>query len=271
MQRHKMRYWNLTTLVQVKKLVIKSQSWHNDNGQPFLRLPNFLRTRFKMRLLPQPLKWATLCFALTELTTLVTAHTSTYAKCQLPTRNPLSSCPKNTILVSSNDTRAHFTTIQSAILSLPNDNSPRTILILPGTYNEQVNITRAGPLTLLGQTANPSEQSKNTVVVSFSSANVNASYTDNAFTSVLTVAPTLEASLTGSGPTGYPVPNGTVYGNVDFRVYNIDFRNVFSETSVGPSLAVSVSRANAGFYYSGFYSYQDTVCLHSSRSKRRVD
>jgi hypothetical protein len=96
--------------------------------------------------------------------------------------------------------------------------------------------------------------------VSFSSANVNASYTDNAFTSVLTVAPTLEASLTGSGPTGYPVPNGTVYGNVDFRVYNIDFVNAFAERSVGPSLAVSISRANAGFYQAGFYSYQDTVC-----------
>jgi hypothetical protein len=27
----------------------------------------------------------------------------------------------------------------------------------------------------------------------------------------------------------------------------------------GPSLALSISRANGGFYYTGFYSYQDTV------------
>jgi hypothetical protein len=78
---------------------------------------------------------------------------------------------------------------------------------------------------------------------------------------VLTVAPNLNASLTGSGPTGFPVPEDTPFGTVDFRVYNIDFRNVYSDFSAGPSLAVSVSRANAGFYYSGFYSYQDTVSL----------
>jgi hypothetical protein len=65
--------------------------------------------------------------------------------------------------------------------------------------------------------------------------------------------------LTGSGNTGYPVPADTPFGCIDFRVYNIDFRNVATEISAGPSLAVSISRANAGFYFSGFYSYQDTV------------
>ncbi|EPE30784.1 Pectin lyase-like protein [Glarea lozoyensis ATCC 20868] len=207
------------------------------------------------------LNWPALLLALTKFATLATAHPSGLTKCQLPTRNPLSSCPKNTILVSSSDKRAHFTTIQSAILSLPDDHSSQTILILPGNYTEQLNVTRRGPLTLIGQTSKPTSQSSNTVTVLFSAANVQASYTDNAFTSVLTVSPTLEASLTGSGPTGYAVPNNTVYGNTDFRVYNINFRNVFSEASVGPSLAVSVSRANAGFYYSGFYSYQDTVYI----------
>jgi pectinesterase len=84
-------------------------------------------------------------------------------------------------------------------------------------------------------------------------------YTDNAFTSVLTVAPNLNASLTGSGNTGFPVPADTPFGCTDFRVYNIDFRNVYSEASARLSLAVSVSRANARFYFSGFFSYQDTV------------
>ena len=28
----------------------------------------------------------------------------------------------------------------------------------------------------------------------------------------------------------------------------------------GPSLALSISYANGGFYHTGFYSYQDTVC-----------
>lgn len=177
----------------------------------------------------------------------------------------LSSCPAKTIIVSNNSSssaikrKADFTSIQSAILSLPHDNSSATILILAGDYTEQLNITRPGPVTLLGETTNPTNASKNQVTVYWSAAN-SATYLDNAFTSVLTVAPTQNASLTGSGPTGWPIPAGTPYGNSDFRVYNIDFRNVFSEYSAGPSLAVSVSYANAGFYYSGFYSYQDTVC-----------
>lgn len=175
----------------------------------------------------------------------------------------LSACPHNTIIVSNDNSstspkHAHFTSIQSAILSLPHDNSSATILIRAGSYTEQLNITRPGPVTLLGETSHAKNASENQVTVYWSAAN-NATYLDNAFTSVLTVAPTQNASLTGAGPTGWPVPVDTPYGSTDFRVYNIDFRNVFSEYSAGPSLAVSVSYANAGFYYSGFYSYQDTV------------
>ncbi|CAG8949036.1 hypothetical protein HYFRA_00002164 [Hymenoscyphus fraxineus] len=203
--------------------------------------------------------WLSMTLVVIDFLTLVNADTSTFSKCQSPTLDPLTDCPSNTILVSATDSNANFTSIQSAILSL-DETTPSTILILPGIYNEQLNVTRSGPLTLLGQIKNTNQQSENTVTISWASANQNNGiFTDNAFTSVLTVAPTLEASLTGAGPTGYAVPENTPFGNIDFKVYNIDFRNVFSEKSDGPSLAVSVSRANAGFYYSGFYSYQDTV------------
>lgn len=194
----------------------------------------------------------------------VNADTSIYSACQAPTANPLDGCPENTILVSQTDCTASFTTIQDAISSIPDDTTSYTILVLPGDYIEQLNVTRSAPLTILGQTKTPNEQSDNTVTVYWASANSNGRYTDNAFTSVLTVAPNLNASLTGSGPTGFAVPADTPFGNTDFRVYNIDFRNVYSEASAGPSLAVSVSRANAGFYFSGFYSYQDTVSSESS-------
>lgn len=179
---------------------------------------------------------------------------------RLSCQTSLTSCPNGTIIVSNNknDPRAHFTSIQSAIDSLPNDNSSQTILILAGNYTEQLNITRSGPVTLLGQTSHPTDASQNKVTVFWAAAN-NGTYADNAYTSVLTVAPTLEASLTGSGPTGYPVPADTPFGNRDFRAYNIDFRNVFSEYSAGPALALSLSYANGGFYYCGFYSFQDTV------------
>lgn len=82
---------------------------------------------------------------------------------------------------------------------------------------------------------------------------------DNAYTSTLTVAPNLNASLTGSGTTGFAVPADTPFGCVDFRTYNLNFINDFAPYSDDPSLALSISRANGGFYYTGFYSYQDTV------------
>ncbi|KAH8703568.1 putative pectin methylesterase [Talaromyces proteolyticus] len=176
-------------------------------------------------------------------------------------KGAIASCPHKTIIVSNNPSHkdyADFTSIQSAILSLPHDHSSATILIRAGNYTEQLNVTRPGPLTLLGETSNPLGASQNQVNVFWSAAN-NGTYPDNAFTSVLTVAPTQNASLTGAGPTGWPVPADTPFGNTNFRVYNVDFRNVFSEYSAGPALAVSVSYANTGFYYSGFYSYQDTV------------
>ncbi|KAB8276114.1 pectin lyase fold/virulence factor [Aspergillus minisclerotigenes] len=180
--------------------------------------------------------------------------------CQASTpENPLEGCPKNTVLVSVTHEKAHFRTIQGAIDSLPHDGTNQTILILSGAYTEQLNITRPGPLILLGESNSPHNASTNSVHVQWAAATEQGIYTDNVYTSVLIVAPTLNASLTGSGSEGLPVPDGTPFGCSDFRTYNIDFRNVYAEQSAGPAHALSFSRANGGFYYSGFYSYQDTV------------
>ncbi|KAL1851008.1 hypothetical protein VTK73DRAFT_9563 [Phialemonium thermophilum] len=185
-------------------------------------------------------------------------------------KNPLDDCPPRTIFVSKSDARADFTTIQGAILSLPDGADPYTILVAPGEYNEQLNVTRPGPLTLLGVSDRPwkselygdvefDTQHQNDVTVRWDSANHDAIFTDNVFTGALTVAPTLDASLTGSGPTGFPVPEGTPFGCRDFRAYNIDFRNEEFPYSNGPAHAVGVSYANAGFYSCGLYGYQDTL------------
>ncbi|USP76191.1 hypothetical protein yc1106_03465 [Curvularia clavata] len=179
--------------------------------------------------------------------------------CQHPSKQPLDGCPKNTLLVGPG---RNFSTIQSAVLSLPNDTTPYHILVLPGNYTEQVNVTRPGPVYLFGQTKSPNDQSKNTVnVIWHNATGAGLSTLDNAYTSVLTVAPTFNASLTGSGPTGFPVPADTPFGNTDFRAYNLNFINDYRPYSAGPSLAVSVSYANTGFYHCGFYSYQDTVYI----------
>ncbi len=212
-----------------------------------------------MNIIQKPQRWGIISAILFASFRTSFADTSIYSACQAPTPDPLGGCPPNTIWVSQTDCGADFTTIQGAISSLPDTDTNYTILVMPGIYVEQLNVTRSAPLTILGQTSSPNAQESNTVTVYWAAANANGKFTDNAFTSVLTVAPTLEASLTGSGPTGYPVPPDTPFGCIDFRVYNIDFRNVATEFSAGPSLAVSVNRANVGLYFSGFYSYQDTV------------
>lgn len=184
--------------------------------------------------------------------------------------NPLHGCPKGTIYISGSDKRAHFSTINGALKSLPHDNSAHTILIGEGNYTEQLNITRPGPVTLLGEVdpwtawkpysdVTYDKKSENKVQIWQATANGAGRYPDNVFASVLIVAPTYNASVTGAGPTGYPVDPNTPMGNSDFKAYNIDFRNEFAPRSSGPSHAFSISYANASFYSCGFYSWQDTV------------
>ena len=180
------------------------------------------------------------------------------AACQAPTRKPLKGCPKNTLLVGPN---AKFTSVQDAVLSIPHNRVPYTVLILPGDYLEQVNVTRPGPLTLLGQTSNPNDATKNQINIIWSNATgtpETGDY-DNAYTSTLTIAPNLNSSLTGAGPIGNTVPSGTPFGNKNFRTYNLNLVNDYRPYSAGPALALSMSYANAGFYYTQFLSYQDTV------------
>ncbi|CAJ2504099.1 Uu.00g114930.m01.CDS01 [Anthostomella pinea] len=195
-----------------------------------------------------------------------------FAQCQKRTSEPLEGCPPDTLYVSQTNESVAFRTIQSAIASIPNDTTPYTILIAPGIYTEQLNVTRQGPLTLLGTSDRPwrsepyidigyNSSAVNDVQIYWNSANHNASFTDNAFTGVLTVGPNLNATLTGSGPTGFAVPDDTPFGCTDFRAYNIDFRNEFAPYSDGPAHALGVSRANAGFYSCGFYSWQDTIYI----------
>lgn len=215
--------------------------------------------------------------ALVAATLLSTSNASpkgpvdTYKKCQRQTKRATEGCPKGTLFVAKDDPRADFTSIQDAIDSLGNATIAGHILIAPGNYTEQLNVTRRAPLHLIGASNAPwvkqlyadidvNSTAQNDVQIWWNSANRNdGSMSDNVYTSVLTVGPTLNATLTGVGPTGFAVPADTPFGCTDFRAYNIDFRNDYAPRSAGPAHAVGVSRANAGFYSCGFYSYQDTV------------
>ncbi|KAI0405572.1 carbohydrate esterase family 8 protein [Xylaria palmicola] len=162
----------------------------------------------------------------------------TFKQCQKKTANPLDGCPPGTIYVSQTDKRAKFQTIQSAVSSLPNDTTSHSYADID--YDSAY---------------------ENDVQIYWNAANHDAIFPDNVYTGVLTVGPNLNATLTGSGPTGFPVPDDTPFGCTDFRAYNIDFRNEYAPYSSGPAHAVGVSRANAGFYSCGFYSWQDTVYI----------
>ncbi|KAI0010900.1 pectin methylesterase family protein [Xylariaceae sp. FL0662B] len=211
-------------------------------------------------------------FAPVISTNIYNVPKQTFKQYQRKTLDPLEGCPHGTLHVSHSDKKAVFQTIQSAIASIPNNTTPCIILIAPGIYTEQLDVTRQGPVTLLGMSDQPwqakhyADISHNTtrrtgVQVYWNSANLDGSFTDNVYTGVLTVGTTLNATLTGSGPTGFPVPEETPFGCTDFRAYNIDFRNDFRPYASGPAHALGVSLANAGFYSCGFYSYQDTIYI----------
>lgn len=162
------------------------------------------------------LAWAS--SSLGALTARQNGPSQTYAECQKKTADPLSGCPDGTIFVSQNDTSADFQSIQAAIASIPNNTDAYTILIGAGIYTEQLNVTRQGPLTLLGQSDRPAadepysnvfgsnatdKAAVNDVQIYWNSANFNKTFTDNVYTGVCTYS----SSGSDPGPSLDPTVN----------------------------------------------------------------
>ena len=77
-----------------------------------------------------------------------------------------------------------------------------------------------------GITSKPNSYASNTVHLwnsSYINQTAQTVTQDNADAVVLTVSPNRAASLVGSGPTGAPLQDE--FGNVDFKMYNIDVAN----------------------------------------------
>ncbi|KAF8817178.1 carbohydrate esterase family 8 protein [Phlegmacium glaucopus] len=196
--------------------------------------------------------------------------------------SPLLGCPRGTTFVSQNtsDVYAHFHSIQEAVLSL-NETDPATILIAEGEYHETVNVTRKGPLILLGQLPNTSPNSLNRPFANASEVPLKQNLVkvwdnryvqtgmDGAQSAVLLVSPSFNASLIGSGPTGAPLQ--PLFGNVDFKAYNIDFENRAATFAISQALVTDISYANASFYGCSFASYQDTWYTGRNASTYVVD
>ncbi|KAI5124664.1 hypothetical protein M0805_004272 [Coniferiporia weirii] len=143
--------------------------------------------------------------------------------------------PSGSVVVrTSTTTSGEFTSVASAVSSLPDDGSSQSIFIYPGTYTEQVLIDRSGPVTILGYTTNTMDFSENQVVLTHS------------------------ASL---GTAGSDDLSGTLRVQSDnVALYNIDVRNDFGvSASNGQAIAISNYGSNFGAYACRFFSYQDTL------------
>ncbi|KAJ6461184.1 carbohydrate esterase family 8 protein [Mycena vitilis] len=139
--------------------------------------------------------------------------------------------PAGAVVVQNPAASGQFSTVQAAINALPNDSTAQTIFIFPGTYSEQVSITRAGMTTILGSTTDTT------------------SYTSNA----VTITHSLSATAAGSDDL-----SGTFRVHKDnFAMYNVNVKNTFGSGS--QALALSSYGTNVGYYGCAFFGFQDTV------------
>ncbi|KAJ7575601.1 pectinesterase [Mycena floridula] len=142
------------------------------------------------------------------------------------------SAPAGSIIVRAGTTASgEFPTLTRALNSITSTTSNVTIFMFPGTYVEQVNIVRTGPLTILGYTTDTTTYTANQVILSAG----------------------VPASTAGSDDA-----SGTlrIHKN-DFRMYNVNVKNTFGIGS--QAIAISQYGSRVGLYACGFYGYQDTV------------
>ncbi|TFK60349.1 pectinesterase [Pluteus cervinus] len=140
--------------------------------------------------------------------------------------------PSGALVVrAGTSTSGEYRNISAAVQALPNDSSSRSIFIYPGTYNEQVYITRSGPLTIYGYTSDTSSYRSNQV-------NIVAS---------------LSAQQAGSNDA-----SGTLRIHKDnFKLYNVNVKNGYGAGT--QAIAISQYGNKVGLYGCGFYGYQDTL------------
>ncbi|KAK0891512.1 hypothetical protein LTS16_025560 [Friedmanniomyces endolithicus] len=136
------------------------------------------------------------------------------------TGTPAATCappaPSATLVVSQNATACQYANVSAAISALPNDSEPYTIFIYPGTYNEQLSITRNGKVTLIGQTTYNNDYTQNQVVIVTSDGQLTSAGKDE-------ITPVLSAKKAND--------------NCGMAIYNINFINTYPQTTNTAALA----------------------------------
>lgn len=154
--------------------------------------------------------------------------TSTAASCS----------PSATLIVSKTPGACDYSNVTAAIAALPNDSKAYTIQIGPGVYNEQISITRNGKVTLIGATNSTQDFTQNQVTIQASNG-------------VLTSAGQDEKT---------PVINAKkANDNSGLALYNINFANIYPQTTNTAALAADFYGANIAAYGCSFKGFQDTL------------
>ncbi|KAM0196201.1 hypothetical protein ACHAPI_005928 [Fusarium lateritium] len=154
--------------------------------------------------------------------------------------------PKNAVLVSVGAEKSgSYSSLTSALKSLPKDSTPQVIFIYPGSYEEQVpSINRPGPVTIIGYTE--SEPGK--------------TYTGNQ----VTITQAKGLSVAGTIPAGRSNADTATIATASSKIaiYNVKFINTDNLDGATPSyvtLAASVYGDKIGFYGCSFDGWQDTL------------
>ncbi|KAJ6453086.1 pectin lyase fold/virulence factor [Mycena sanguinolenta] len=149
---------------------------------------------------------------------------------------PSTEPPPGAVIVKPGTTVAgQFTDLGDALDALPTDNTTQVVFVYPGTYAGQVNISRAGPVTIMGYTENAFDFEQNTVTLVHSAALATGAASDD---------------LTGT--------LRVLSNNVS--LYNLDIRNDFGVALTnGQAIALSNQGDQVGVYACRLFSYQDTL------------
>jgi pectin methylesterase-like acyl-CoA thioesterase len=167
-----------------------------------------------------------------------TSTSATTSSASATASSTVSSLPASaTYIVSKSPNTTEYKTVESAISALPNDGAEKVILIMPGTYVEQININRTGKVTLRGATSYVNDFSQNEVTIQF-----NYGVSTSAGQDELT-----------------PVINSKKTDGSGLALYNIDFVNTFVQTKNYAALAADFYGTNMAAYGCSFIGFQDTL------------
>ncbi|KAF7348127.1 Pectinesterase [Mycena sanguinolenta] len=144
--------------------------------------------------------------------------------------------PPGAVLVKPGTTvTGEFTNLGDALNALPADDTTQVVFVYPGTYAGQVNVSRPGPVTIMGYTENAFDFAQNTVTLVHSAALATGAASDD---------------LTGT--------LRVLSNNVS--LYNLDIRNDFGVAFTnGQAIALSNQGDQVGMYACRLFSYQDTL------------